>query len=222
MAIASSNPTRISSALERLQSSFPSAKIATYQCDLGGPDIEARLIELFTAATSSGNDLLDHIVYTAVPPFTLIPMEEQSVEDIQGAGRFHCIVPLLIGKVAPRFLHSGYKSSLTFTSGQIAEKPVKGWAVQAAYGTACYGIAKALALDLAPTRVNCVSPGATMTELWGPSLEEREKRAEVMKAAMLLGKVGSPDEVAECYVYLMRNWNATGSVVSSNGGSVLK
>jgi hypothetical protein len=38
----------------------------------------------------------------------------------------------------------------------------------------------------------------------------------------LLGKVGSPDEVAEAYVYLMRNWDATGSVVSSNGGSLLK
>ena len=149
-------------------------------------------------------------------------MEEQGVEDMQKAGRFHCIAPLLIGKVAPRFLHPGYKSSLTFTSGQIAEKPIKGWAVQAAYVTACYGITKALALDLAQRRVNCVSPGATMTELWGPSLGEREKRAEMMKAAMLLGKVGSPEEVGECYIYQMKNWNATGSVVSSDGGSVLK
>jgi NAD(P)-dependent dehydrogenase (short-subunit alcohol dehydrogenase family) len=76
-------------------------------------------------------------------------------------------------------------------------------------------------LSLAPRRVNLVSPGATITELWGP-LEAREKRAEMMKDMMLLGKVGNPEEVAEAYIYLMRNWNATGSVVSTNGGGGLK
>lgn len=75
--------------------------------------------------------------------------------------------------------------------------------------------------SLAPRRVNLVSPGATNTELWGGSLDEREKRAEMMKGRQLTEKVGSPEEVAEAYVYLMRNWNATGSVVSTNGGSLL-
>ena len=74
--------------------------------------------------------------------------------------------------------------------------------------------------SLAPRRVNLVSPGATRTELWGDA-EAREKRAEMMKGMMLLGQVGDPDEVAEAYVYLMRNWNATGSVVTSDGGSLL-
>ena len=93
--------------------------------------------------------------------------------------------------------------------------------MQAAYGAGLYGMTRGLALDLAPRRVNCVSPGATITELWGPK-EMREKRAEMMKERMLLGKVGSPEEVAEVYVYLMRSWNATGSVVSSNGGPSMK
>ena len=40
----------------------------------------------------------------------------------------------------------------------------------------------------------------------------------MLKHWALLGKVGTPEEVAEAYVYLMRDSNATGSVVSSNGG----
>jgi NAD(P)-dependent dehydrogenase (short-subunit alcohol dehydrogenase family) len=222
VAIASSNPERISSALNKLQSSFPSAQVTTHQCDLSQLDIESRLLALFNAATDDGKKLLDHIIHTAIPPFTLTPFEQITAEEIQKAGHFHCLAPLMIGKVAPKFLNPGYKSSVIFTSGQIAQKPIKGWTVQAAYATALYGITKALALDVAPRRVNCVSPGATITELWGPSTEEREKRADMMKDAMLLGKVGDPEEVAECYTYLMRNWNATGSIVSSDGGNVLK
>ena len=221
LAIASSNPARISSALERLKSSFPSADITTHQCDLSKADIEASLLALFNAATDEGAKPLDHIVYTAVGSIIMAPLSERSAESVQDSARFHCITPIMIGKLAPRFLKPGYKSSIIFTSGQIADKPMKGWTVQAAYGTALYGITKALALDLAPRRVNCVSPGATMTELWGTP-EEREQRSERLKGMMLVGKVGEPEEVAEAYIYLMRNWNATGSVVGSNGGSLLK
>jgi NAD(P)-dependent dehydrogenase (short-subunit alcohol dehydrogenase family) len=220
VAVASSNPTRISTALDKLKSSFPDAQIAGYECDVSKPDIEASLLALFSTATDNGAKLLDHIIYTAIGAIDLTPLAELSSEAIQKAGHFHCLAPMIIGKLTPRFLNPGYKSSLIFTSGQIAEKPLKGWTVQCAYATALYGITRALALDLAPRRVNCVSPGATITELWG-SLEQREKRAEMMRERMLLGKVGSPEEVAEAYVYLMRNWNATGSVVGSDGGSML-
>ena len=222
VAIASSNPTRISTAVTSLKSSLPplpSNYISGHECDLGGPDIEDRLLSLFTSVTSDGADLLDHVVYTAVAGITVTPLDKISAEDVKKAGHFHGVAPMMIAKVAPRFLKEGYKSSLIFTSGQIAEKPMKGWSVQVAYATGLYGMTRGLALDLAPRRVNCVSPGPTITELWGPK-EMREKRAEMMKKGMLLGKVGSPEEVAEAYVYLMRDWNATGIVVSSNGGGL--
>lgn len=68
-------------------------------------------------------------------------------------------------------------------------------------------------------RVNLVSPGATETEMWASFGEEtrREIKAGVVKGA-LLGKVGLPEEVAEGYAYLMRDGNATGACVRSNGG----
>jgi NAD(P)-dependent dehydrogenase (short-subunit alcohol dehydrogenase family) len=172
------------------------------------------------AVTDDGKKLLDHAIYTAIPPITLHPLDSLNPAIIKASTQFHLTAPLLLAKLAPSFLNPGYKSSLIFTSGQIAEKPMAGWSLPAALGSGLFGMTRSLALDLAPMRVNCVAPGSTITELWGPK-EMREKRAEDMKARMLLGKVGSPEEVAEAYVYLMRNWNSTGTVVSTNGGSLL-
>lgn len=222
-AIASSNSTRISAAVSNLKSAFPSLsdQITGHQCDLSSPEIEDRLLKLFKAVTDDGQKLLDHVIYTAIPPITLHPLDSLNPAAIQASSQFHLIAPLLIAKLAPSFLNPGYRSSLIFTSGQIADKPMAGWSLPAALGSGLFGMTRGLALDLAPRRVNCVSPGATITELWGPK-EMRENRAETMKEMMLLGKVGMPEEVAEAYIYLMRNWNSTGSIVSTNGGSLLK
>jgi NAD(P)-dependent dehydrogenase (short-subunit alcohol dehydrogenase family) len=82
-----------------------------------------------------------------------------------------------------------------------------------------YGLTRALALDLAPIRVNIVSPGAT--EMWGDE-QQRAQRREMMKSRMLLGKVGTAEEVGEAYVYLMKDSNTTGIVVSSDGGALIQ
>jgi NAD(P)-dependent dehydrogenase (short-subunit alcohol dehydrogenase family) len=79
-----------------------------------------------------------------------------------------------------------------------------------------------LALDLKPLRVNLISPGAVETELWD-GLEEG-KRKEMMKGfeeKMATGKVGQPEDVAESYLYCMRDGNVTGSVISTNGGHLI-
>ena len=79
-----------------------------------------------------------------------------------------------------------------------------------------------LALDLAPVRVNLVSPGAVLTPLWEGMAKERAQ--SVMKDAKgraTTGEVGRPEDVAECYLYLMRDRNVAGSVIDSNGGSLV-
>jgi len=66
---------------------------------------------------------------------------------------------------------------------------------------------------------NCRCPGATDTEMWG---QYRDAMRDMIAKSALLGKPGSPDEVAEAYIYLMKDTNATGSIVSSNGGKSLQ
>ena len=83
-------------------------------------------------------------------------------------------------------------------------------------------MARGLALDLKPVRVNVVSPGAVDTELWKGMTEEA--KGEMFKAIgekVPTGRVGRVEDVAEAFLYCMRDGNVTGSMVSSNGGALL-
>ena len=84
-----------------------------------------------------------------------------------------------------------------------------------------YGLTRNLALDLKPIRANSISPGSTNTELWGDDQRRQQLREMVSKTA-LLGKPGSAEEVAEVYIYLMKDTNTTGVMISTSGGSLLQ
>lgn len=128
----------------------------------------------------------------------------------------------MVGKVAPRFMNRHWKSSITFTSGAFGKKPAKGYCVIASAVGALDAATRALALELAPIRVNAVSPGPTVTEMFGPPSEALDKAVAAMGAQSLLGKLGRPEDVAEAYIYLMRDANTTGTIVDSNGGAFLQ
>ncbi|KNB06427.1 hypothetical protein FOXG_07140 [Fusarium oxysporum f. sp. lycopersici 4287] len=86
----------------------------------------------------------------------------------------------------------------------------------AGYLSGLQGLTRNLALDLKPLCGNLVSPGVVETPLHGHSGVTDE-----MKAHTTLGKVGLPEEVAEAYLYFMKDTNATGSCIDTNGGSFL-
>jgi NAD(P)-dependent dehydrogenase (short-subunit alcohol dehydrogenase family) len=219
VSIASSNPTRVSKAVEALKGAVPHAKITGFTIDLDTPQVEDHLVKLLTDITSNGTKL-DHIVFTA-NSLNLKPLDQVTVDYLRNSGQFGLVVPMILAKLAPRFLNSSYKSSLIFTSGRVAEKPVKGYTMGAAFGAALFGITRSLALDLAPIRVNCVSPGATDTELWGND-EQRAQRRQMYTKIALLGKAGTAEEVGEAYIYLMRDFNNTGTTVSTSGGALIQ
>ena len=92
----------------------------------------------------------------------------------------------------------------------------------AAWGQGIEGIARGLAVDLAPIRVNLVKLGAVHTELFGDIPAERlENVLEKMRKNTLTGTVGRPEEVAEMYLGLMKCAFVTGSVVGVDGGRLL-
>ena len=79
-----------------------------------------------------------------------------------------------------------------------------------------------LAVDLAPIRVNLVNPGAVETPLWGAMGEEAfEGMKKGIAARLLTGRMGRPEDVAEAYLFAMRDGNCTGSVIGTDGGGVL-
>ena len=218
--IASSNPTRVAATVKKIQKAVPGAQITGFMIDLASDDVESLLEKLFADVNAATGSKLDHIIYTAMS-LNLKPVAEATVEWLRSSAHFIPIVPIIIAKVAPRFLNPSYKSSLIFSSGAVADKPVKGFTIGSAWAGSIISVARGMALDLAPIRVNVVSPGATNTELWG-SDEERAQREEYFRKVALLGKCGTAEEVGEAYIYLMKDTNNTGTCVNTSGGSLLQ
>ena len=110
--------------------------------------------------------------------------------------------------------------SIVLMSGLYATRPAAGWAIGAAAVAAVEGMTRALALDLAPIRVNAVAPGLINTPLWDIFGPQRE--AILASASKLpVGRAGRPEEIAEAVVFLMTNGFVTGAVLPVDGGGSL-
>ncbi|MET9408513.1 SDR family oxidoreductase [Streptomyces sp. NPDC002935] len=162
----------------------------------------------------------DHLVYTAGESLLLESLAES---DPARARRF--LDTRLWGAYAavkygsPAIREGG---SVVLTTGTAGRRPMPGTSVAASLCGAMESLTRALALELAPVRVNVVSPGVVRTELWRDLPEEDRDGLFTSAAASLpVGRVGEPEDIAEAYLYLMRGGYSTGSVVVVDGGAVL-
>lgn len=221
--ISSSRQAKLDNALQRLKSSVPEsvANVDGQVCDLSNVEsIRPNLEALLKAVTST--QPLDHIVFTAGDGIKIRPVAELEVETIQKMGHVRFLGPMLLGGLAKDYMQSSKSSSITLTSGTNISKPGKGWTTVAGYGAGTEGIARGLAVDLAPIRVNTVSPGAVHTEMFDDIPSDRLPAVlSRFRERSLTDSVGTPEELSEAYIYLMRCSFATGSLVEVNGGSLL-
>jgi NAD(P)-dependent dehydrogenase (short-subunit alcohol dehydrogenase family) len=112
--------------------------------------------------------------------------------------------------------------SITVTDGAIAHRPRKGAALSTAMAGAIEHLTRALAVDLAPLRVNAVCPGYVLTEVWNTiPADQRAARLRSMTERQPLPRAGDPAEVAEAYLYLIRAGFTTGQVLIVDGGMSL-
>ena len=109
-----------------------------------------------------------------------------------------------------------------FTDGMVAHKPTKGSFVSTAMAGATEHLTRALAVELAPLRVNAVCPGLIRTGVWDSIPEDRrETQLAEMTKTQLVPRVGTPAEAAQAYLYLMRGGYTTGQVLYVEGGTAL-
>ena len=102
--------------------------------------------------------------------------------------------------------------SITLMSGLYSTRPAPGSGMAAAAIAAVEGMTRALALDLAPIRVNAVAPGPIDTPLWDSFGAQRE--AILARGATLpVGRIGRPEEVAAAVIFLMTNGFVTGIIL---------
>ncbi|KAL9063439.1 MAG: hypothetical protein Q9157_008242, partial [Trypethelium eluteriae] len=152
--LASSRPSRLSHALSRLQTAYPSAssRISTHAVDLANEKtLEANLTALLDTVThhAAPAHKLDHIVYTAgdTLPHQSLAATDFDVAKQGGVVRF--FGPLLLGKHAPRYMNAGPASSVVLTMGVAAEKPIVGTSGFAVVG-GLQMLCRNLALENAP------------------------------------------------------------------------
>ena len=160
---------------------------------------------------------IDHVVITAAQlrtgPFKTVPMEDVRATmegKFWGAWR--------VARAA-EFRAGG---SLTLVSGFLSIRPRPNSAIISAANAALEGLTRALALELAPARANCVSPGIIDTPIRAAMPDQARKDMLAKTAASLpVGRVGLGEDVAQMILAVMTNGFATGSTVYLDGGALV-
>jgi NAD(P)-dependent dehydrogenase (short-subunit alcohol dehydrogenase family) len=109
--------------------------------------------------------------------------------------------------------------SITFLSGGASRRAVTGMANIAAVNGAIDAIVPTLAVELAPTRVNAISPGTLRTTYWtGIPEAQLEQIFGRMATALPAGRVGTADDIAAAVLFLVTTSFVTGTVLAVDGG----
>ncbi|RED52835.1 SDR family oxidoreductase [Cohnella lupini] len=162
----------------------------------------------------------DHLVYSAGDSLVVDHISNVDVEAAKQAFTLrywgaYTAVKYGSGKINPG-------GSITLTTGIAGERPMKEWTIASSVCGAVTSLTRALAVELAPIRVNAVSPGVVRTELWrGMSETERQDFYNGIGQNLLVGRVGEVEDLAEAYLFLMREKFSTGQILTVDGGTVL-
>jgi NAD(P)-dependent dehydrogenase (short-subunit alcohol dehydrogenase family) len=82
-------------------------------------------------------------------------------------------------------------------------------------------LTRALALELAPVRVNAVRPGPVRSSMWTDTVPDPQTVYDDFAGRSPLARVAGPDEIAAAYAFLMSSPNTTGTILTSDAGTVL-
>jgi NAD(P)-dependent dehydrogenase (short-subunit alcohol dehydrogenase family) len=200
--IASHNPDRLNAAAKQLG-------VAAIAADVTSDDSIASLFRKCGP--------VDHVVLTAAQlrtgPFKTVAMEDvrSTMENkFWGAWR--------VAKSAE--IRAG--GSLTLVTGFLSVRPRPNSAIVGAANGALESLARSLALELAPVRVNAVSPGIIDTPIRAAMPEEARKDMLAKTAAALpVGRVGTGEDIARQILAFMTIGFATGSIVYLDGGALV-
>jgi len=200
--IASRNPDRLKAVAEKLGATA----IAT---DVTNDD---GVTQLFRQCGP-----VDHVVVTAAQlksgPFKTVSMDDvrSTMEGkFWGAWRVARAANILPG------------GSLTLVSGFLSVRPRPAAAIVGAANGALESLTRSLALELAPVRVNCVSPGVIDTPIRAamPEAARRDMLAKTA-AALPVGRVGVGEDIARQILTFMTVGFASGSIVYLDGGALV-
>ena len=205
--IVSSNQQRIDKALEQLAAN--SKGLAVNLTD------EQQVQELFATIGA-----FDHLVYTAGESLMLQNIGDVAGQEAKGFFDLRYWGAFTAVKYAAPNINEG--GSITLTGGVASARPGSGWSLGASICSAMEGFTRAMAIELAPVRVNLVSPGMVRTNLWSDMPDaDRDAMYEHVASGLPVKRIGEAEDIALTYLYLMKQPFSTGQVIIADGGYVL-
>ncbi|MET9496903.1 SDR family oxidoreductase [Streptomyces sp. NPDC006552] len=196
---------------EKLAGAYDDPGVAAESVDLTDETSIAALAERLGA--------VDHVVSTASARARGL-VGDLAQETLKLSFETKVIGPILLAKHFKGRIAEG--GSLTLFSGSSAIKPVPGMLAVAATNGAVDVITKALAVELAPTRVNAVSPGTIDTGAYDALGEERKAALFTARSAHNPARrIGTAEDIADAVVFAMTTTFMTGVSLAVDGGEPL-
>jgi len=162
---------------------------------------------------------IDHLVSAAIGgERTLKPFLEQTEEQFKAAYDKLWGYAKVVRTGAP-FLKP--TSSITLVSGSPARKIRPAQSALSCVGASVENLARCLAVEMAPIRVNVVSPGTIDTAMFDWMGAEKQAKLQGMTATHLIKRPGTSEEVAQGILFVMQNEFVTGTTVDVDGGRIL-
>src|ERR1700726_2492741 len=160
----------------------------------------------------------DHLVFTAGDSLHLHDLAATDLQQARHAFELRYWAALAAVKYGSP--HIRKEGSIVLTTGVAGRRPHKGWTVAASICGTIEALTRALAVELAPIRVNAVCPGVVRTNLWqSMDADAREQLYESVGKRLLVGRVGEAHDIAQAYLFLMKEGFSTGQTVVVDGGT---
>ncbi len=190
-------------------------------------ELEARSTAVFDATDAAPverffRDLpapIDHVMVTARRPHygRLIDMDPAQV---RRALDEHLMLAVQVARAAAGKVRSG--GTLLFMGGTGGRRPAIGLGIVSTVTAALPALTAALALELAPIRVNLIAAGFVDTPLSAALLGDAlETRRNQLRATLPIQRVVGPADVAALAVHIMANTALTGATYDVDGGQQL-
>jgi NAD(P)-dependent dehydrogenase (short-subunit alcohol dehydrogenase family) len=205
--VASSSADRIDAALDRLPASAEGYTVNVRH--------EEEIRDLFNRLGS-----FDHLAFTAGEALQIGAIADTDLDAARRALDVRVWGAYAAAKYAVPHLRPG--GSVVLSSGIAGTRPEPNWSVAASICGALDALTRALAVELAPIRVNAVAPGVVRSDLWRDLSEaDRSAMYDSLSEALPVGRIGEVSDIAETFLYLMRNGYSSGTIITVDGGSVL-
>lgn len=172
----------------------------------------ARLEQFFTELPGS----IDHVMVSGSGPY-YAPLAEIDLDLARRDIEQHVFLPIQVARLAVGKVRPG--GSLVLIGGTGGRRAAVGFATISMLTAGMPALARTLALEIAPIRVNVLAAGFVDTPLSATLLgDQLDARREQLRAALPIGRVVGPADVAALALHLMINTALTGGTYDVDGG----